>query len=397
MPMKPLRFHPLDYACFVSFLCYSSSAVVSAVALQTLILELRFSLGQGGLIEVSRNLLNLGVLLAGAFVAARFGKVRSLGVGSIVMGVGLACYAIAPSFGLVLLAVGVVGAGSGLVEALINPLVQDAHPGESGRYLNIVNGFWSVGVLLTVLLTGDLLTREVSWRWMPAGLSGLSILSGILFLSLRHRAPVDHSLGSRHVRRHMIEIVCRGRFWVFMMAMFLGGGVEGAFTFWTASLIELEFGGTARAGGIGTAFFASGMIAGRFGFGWLVGQQRLRRLIIGSAAAGIPLSAVVPLVPSLAILYPMLFAIGLSIACYWPSIQSYAADRMPVDSTVLFILLSCAGIPGLAFSSWLIGVLAERTGLGAALGMLAVMFGLLLVVMVIERAVSPKGLGDSDR
>lgn len=392
--MKRLHFHPVDYACFLSFLCYSSSAVVTPVALLVMAEELGFALGSGGLIEVSRNLLNLGVLLGAGFMAARYGKIRTLGGGSIIMGIGLALYAVAPNFGLVLLAVGVVGAGGGAIEALVNPLVQDAHPRDSGRYLNFVNGFWSVGVLLTVLLTGRLLADDVSWRLLLTVLGGVSVLSGVLFLSLKRVAPPDHSMGSRLIRRNMLDIVRRRRFWVFMAAMFFGGAAEGAFTFWTATLVGTEFEGSLWEGGVATAFFATGMMVGRFGSGWLVGQHRLGALIIGSAAAGAGLTCLVPLTTSLFELYLLLFAIGLSIACFWPSIQSFAADQLPVDSTILFILLSCAGIPGLAFAGWIIGFVADQSTFRHAFWIPPMLLLMLAVIMIAIVLYQPRSSTD---
>ncbi|HQA00587.1 MAG TPA: hypothetical protein PLT93_20835, partial [Phycisphaerae bacterium] len=52
---------------------------------------------------------------------------------------------------------------------------------------------------------------------------------------------------------------------------------------------------------------------------------------------------------------------------FWPSVQSYCADRLPTaDTTMLFILLSCAGIPGCGVFTWLMGYLGDRMGLSAA-------------------------------
>ncbi|MDP6060244.1 MAG: hypothetical protein QGH33_15190, partial [Pirellulaceae bacterium] len=53
----------------------------------------------------------------------------------------------------------------------------------------------------------------------------------------------------------------------------------------------------------------------------------------------------------------------IASAPFWPSVQSYAADRLPTtDMTMLFILLSCAGVPGCAVLTWLMGYIGDRTG-----------------------------------
>ncbi|NLX22760.1 MAG: MFS transporter [Phycisphaerae bacterium] len=388
--MAKLRFHWLDGAACVSFLAYSASAVLTPICLVILASELSLTLAQGGTIEVARSLLILLVLLASGFAAARWGKASVLGMGLVVLGVGLGLYAMAPVYGVIVMAAALVGLGGGVVEGLINPLVQELHPSDSGRYLNIVNGFWSVGVLLTVLITGDLLTRNVSWRVIAASLAGFSVLAGGLFLFLARHAPhvISHTAGD--VLGHKREILTTGRFWLFVPMMFLAGGAEGAFTFWSASYIQLHHQGLPRAGGIGTACFAGGMIVGRFAGGWLIEQRHLRRFIILSALAGLGISFLVPKVQSLETLYTLLVLAGLSVACFWPSIQSYAVDRLPVEPTALFILLSCAGIPGFAFVSWLMGFVGDRAGLRASFFVVPAFFALLLFIVIVERACRPR-------
>jgi fucose permease len=192
--------------------------------------------------------------------------------------------------------------------------------------------------------------------------------------------PDTDSLG---VLAHKWTILRRGRFWLFAAMMLLAGGAEGAFTFWTASYVQLHFDGLPRHGGIGTALFAGGMIAGRFAFGFLVGQKRLRRLILLSAVAGTAVATGVLFTTALPLLYALLLLAGLSIACFWPTIQSYSADRLPVDSTVLFILLSCAGIPGFAGVSWLMGIIGDRHDLHRAFAIVPVcLIGLALLVLI---------------
>ena len=55
----------------------------------------------------------------------------------------------------------------------------------------------------------------------------------------------------------------------------------------------------------------------------------------------LPPGAVKPL------LFLLLFLCGVGSAPFWPSIQSLCVDRLPrLDSTLAFIVLSCAGVPG---------------------------------------------------
>ncbi len=382
--MSRLRMKPLDYAAVGAFLAYSSSAVLTPVALVLIVREMSLSLSEGSAIEVVRSVLIVAVLTTSGFLAAHWGKAKSLGAGLMLLGAGLVGYAVAPGYAALLAAAVAMGAGAGVVEGLVNPLIQDLHPSDSGRYLNISNGFWSIGVLVTVLATGDLLTRGVSWRWVALVLGAFGVAAGIGFVILRRVTPRPaHCV--RDVFAHKRDILTCRRFWLFAPMMVLAGAAEGAFTFWSASFIQLQHNGLPRDGGIGTAFFAGGMVVGRFASGYRVAQRHLWRLLIGSAGAGLAVSLLVPLAGTMGAVYAALGAAGLAVACFWPSLQSYAADRLPVEPTSLFILLSCAGIPGFALASWVMGVIGDAAGLAMSFWIVPGFFAGLVVLLAVER------------
>ncbi len=374
-----MKFHPLDFAASAAFLAYSASATVTPIVLVTLSRELNFTLIGGGGLEVIRSGLIFFTLLGSGFIAAHFGKARALGGSLLLLGAGLLLYSRAPGYAGVALALALAGVGGGIVEALLNPLVEELHREDSGRYLNFVNGFWSLGVLLTMVLGGDVITRTGAWRPILAGLSGFGFCVGGLFFILRRIGPPRQKIPMMDVLGHKRDILQSRGFWTFSTMMFFGGAAEGAYTFWIASYLQLVHGSTVRAGGVGTAFFALGMVAGRFLFGFLVPQKHLRGLIGFSALAGIFISLLFPLLSPGAWLWMLFFLAGLSTACFWPSIQSLAVDRLDLDATALLILLSCGGIAGFSFASWALGLVGESYGLTRAFGLTPmVLTGLLL-------------------
>lgn len=380
MPKHSLQIGPLDAACAGGFLVYSASAAVTPIILVTLLRVLEIDLAHGGLIETVRNVWVFVILFASGFFAARWGKVRALAGGSAMLGLGLLGFAFAPSYTWVMLAAMAMGLGAGIQEGLINPLVQELHPADSGRYLNWANAFWSLGVLGTVIISGELLTRGVHWR-LIVGTLGVCSLVVAWFFWFHRRGLAIQKPDSGETWRRLLAVLRPPRFWLFMAAMFLAGAVEIAFLFWSASLIQLVYDGSARAAGWGTACFAVGMMGGRLAAGVWVPQQRLIPLLMVSSAVGILFSACVPFAPSLAILYLLLFIIGLAVACLWPTLQSVAAEQLPVDHTWLFILLSCGGIPGFAVLVPIMGGLGDAYGLSAAFFLPPVLFLILSLLL----------------
>ena len=127
--------------------------------------------------------------------------------------------------------------------------------------------------------------------------------------------------------------------------------------------MQLEYGAAPRAAGVAVALFAAGMIVARLAFGWWVPQSRLWGLLFISALCGVGVSALIPLIDSLQLAYVGLFFSGVSVACFWPSLQAYAVDRMNFSPTGVFILLSCGGLGGFATISWMMGMIGDRFGL----------------------------------
>lgn len=386
---RPIRFTSTDISAMLLMLLYASSATVTPICFLAISRDFGLSLTEGGGIEGVRSTLVFLTLFLSGFFAVKLGKVRSLGFACALAGFGFLGFALAPSYEVILLSVVAIGIGSGVLEGLINPLVQDLHPTDSGRYLNIVNAFWSVGVFTTTLLGGDALTRGLPWRYIMGALALLSIpCTAVVLASRKHEAfsPTP----TAEVLRHYLRCLRSRRFWVFCLMMFLAGGSEGAFTFWSASYIQVNFGANARMGGIGTACFAAGMMLMRFGGGVFIKQNHLRRFILLSALGGIVIGLVAPFVDSPFWFFPTLFAAGLSLACFWPSIQSYSVGRLGLDETSVFILLSCAGIPGFGLTSLAMGLIGDAVGLRFSFFLVPAMLTLLAGVVLLERAVAPR-------
>ncbi len=386
-----IKLKPLDYGAIACMLLYAASATVTPICLLAMADELNFSLSAGGGIEGVRSMLIFVSLFFGGFMAAKVGKVRSLTTGLFGLTIGYLVYAFAPSYSAILGATVILGLASGIIEGLINPLVADIHPGDSGRYLNITNAFWSVGVLTTVILAGDLLTRGISWRNIAIFLAICSFVVGIGMHLLRRQDVSHGGLTIKQVIGQYRACVQVKRFWVFCAMMVFAGGAEGAFTFWSASYIQVNFAANPRMGGFGTAFFAAGMMAVRLIGGMLVGQKYLRRFILTSAGFGCIVAFIIPFVETVSLFFLVLFLAGMSIACFWPSIQSYAVDRIPhIDATAAFILMSCAGVPGFGLASLIMGFIGDAVGLGKSFFIVPSFLLILVILVILERNVVSK-------
>lgn len=392
---RKMVFGRYDYAAFLAFIAYSAGSVVVPVSLVALARELGFRLESGGLaaggaLHLGRTLAMVASLLLCGFWAGRWGKRRTLGLSILLMGFGMGLCALAPAYGFVFLALVVAGIGEGVLEGLCTPFVQDLHPEEPGRYINFSHAFWSIGVVATVLLSGALLSWGVSWRLITGGVSLFALLPAGLLLgpvNPENAYPEHPHLLDRAVVwgqiRHILGIP---RFWRFFAAMFVAGGGEFCITFWCASYIQLHFTASAWIGGVGTACFAAGMVLGRTCEGYWVPQHRLKALVVVSALAGTGITLCMPLTSSLRLFLALLFLAGVATAPFWPSVQSYGAEQLPrADSTMVFILLACAGVPGCGVATWLMGYLGNHGGLSRAFYLVPACYLILALLIGLDR------------
>jgi fucose permease len=376
----------VDRAAFASMFLYASAANALPICYVMIARDLGFSLTQAGLLGFITSFEQFFVMIFSCFVAARFGKIKVLKTALLIIGVGLVAFSFTNSYATTIGLMLLIGLGNALIEALITPLVEDLHPQDSGSRMNLLHAFWPIGVLVSVLLIGELLSRGVSWRFMFVGLAAGAFLV-FFFYPSSHRVKLRVS---RTDFSHMGEILSKPRFWFLGFALFFSGAAEVAFAFWSASYIQIHFQTLPRAGALGAAIFALGMVTGRMGSARLLEWIRLKHLILGSALLSLAGSLSFFWIDKLPVLYAFMFFMGLTIACYWPSIQTYAARVLSVDTTVLMVFLSCFGIPAASLSPLLMGIIGDRYGLRISFVVAPIALLLLVLSMSLEGCIREK-------
>jgi fucose permease len=182
-----------------------------------------------------------------------------------------------------------------------------------------------------------------------------------------------------------VKIISIPRFWVFFAAMIFAGGGEYCLTFWCASYVQTVLKGSAFIGGVATAIFAAGMIFGRLYFGTHVREKNFKKLIIIVGLIGALIAMIFPHIQNIALLIVLLLFLGVSSAPFWPTIQSLASYRMRVDNTMLFILLSCAGVPGCGIFTYLMGVVGDKIGFTESFYLVPICYVIMSLLVLSEK------------
>ncbi len=382
-----MKIAKLDVVSWAGFMVFSTSSVITPICLPEISKTLSTSLSEGGGMESARTAIVMVALILSGILAQKWGKKPFLTSGQYLLTAGLLIASFADTYAEFVLSLMIVGIGGGVMEALISPLVIDLHPNDSGRYMNVTHAFYPIGVMVSALLFGELLTLGMSWRWVFRLTAVGALTIAILYNSLRFPQAVttEHSAG------HMIrKILILPGFWLFAAAIFMGAGVESAFTFWSTSYVAAYLKDVPRAGAFAVVIFAAMMAIGRFLTAKLSHALSLKMLMGVSALLGLAVSWLLPFTTSLFWFYVLLALAGLAAACFWPSILAEAAASLKVDATILFVMLSCIGIAGFGLAPWLLGIIGDRSDLKAGFSVVPGFFAVLLIVLFSEWRLSRK-------
>ncbi len=374
----------LDLASWAGFMLVATSAIIVAICLPEISQSLGTDLSEGGGMETARNLVALVVLLLAGILAQRWGKKRFLALGQYFIAGGLLLGSFSQNYPTLLVALMMMGVGAGFSEALLNPLVIEIHPRQSGKYLNISHAFYPISIMGSALLFGELLTVGVSWRLIFQIAAAGALLIAIYTSVLRFPTPFPDDSSYPKI---FAKILGLGSFWLFAAAMLLGGGIEAALTFWSRSYVEAYLSDVPRSGAAAVVVFAAAMTVGRFLTAYLAGRTRLSNILIGSALLGIGVSALVPLATTLLSFYVLVALTGLAVACLWPTILAEADDYLPVNTTILMVLLGSVGIVGFGITPWIMGLIGDNAGLRAAFAFVPLLFAGLIAVLIIARRI----------
>jgi len=112
--------------------------------------------------------------------------------------------------------------------------------------------------------------------------------------------------------------------------------------------------------------------------------------MMGSAILGVVVSGMIPFATNLVSFYGLLALAGIATACFWPTILAEAETCLEVNTTILFVLLACAGIAGFGFIPWIMGVIGDNAELRTGFALIPGLFIGLIIVLAVEWRMSDK-------
>jgi fucose permease len=352
---------------------------------------------------VDAPLAGLGVLLAAmtltqfgssglsGLVRERFGTIALLLVPTMLAAGGLALFALAATWPVMIAAAAILGAGLGLLDAAVN---MEAALKRGVRFMGALHASWALGATLGPVLIGTVLVASGSWQLGYA----IAASAFVALAVATYFARADIGTAPEQEDAPVVSAGARRTIAAGMALLFVYVGIELGAGQWSFTRLTADGALTDAIAGLAVFLYWSALAAGRIGlalFGDRIGAARLFDLSVGGALVSAVAFWLLP--PPIAALVA-LPCIGASLSVFVPLLLYLTPRRVGRDRAPRAIGYQvAAGMIGGAVLPAGIGVVMQSSGvstLGLCLSALALALGgLHLAIRRADRTTSLHGAG----
>jgi fucose permease len=306
--------------------------------------------------------------LGGGLVTERLGRRTVLSLAATLHGVGFIGFAIAPSWGLFLVAALPAGLGVGGIDGGGNGLVLDLYQSGRGRVLNLLHLFFSLGALTAPLVVGRLVEGGVPWPSIigATGVAALVLASLFLLVPMpdgrRERIPRDSADDRGRIKRAGARLATP----LILLAVSISCYVaaEVGVSNWLVRFLEpapLTVATTALSlfwGGLALGRLLGARFADRF--------DHIRFAAASSAGMSVALVGAI-LVPSLPVSIALFALAGIATGPVFPMIIAIGGGRYPERATAVSGFLTSSAVVGSIIYPPIMGFMSVTVGLTVAM------------------------------
>lgn len=361
MPAKKDRL--LIGIAYAQLLVIGLFAAMLGVAWPSMRADFNLPLDALGVLLSANMVSHLVVSFAAGRLIAALGPGRFLLVSSLTAMVGVFAYGLVPSWGWLVVASMVAGAGTGAADAGLNVYFALNF---SARLVNWLHVNFGLGATIGPVLMTALLTRRLSWQTGYLAVGGLFAALALCFWLTRRRwqLPAGDVTAAAAPTTPLRQTLRLRRAWFSIVLFFVYTGIETTAGQWSFTLFTEGRGVEAVNAGIWLSIYWAGLGVGRLLFGFVADRWGAARLLLVCMVAALISSLLIALAG-----WPLLSLLGLalmgaSLAPIFPTLiamtpqwlgRAHAANA--IGFQVSAASLGYAVLPGIA------GILAARFSL----------------------------------
>ena len=182
------------------------------------------------------------------------------------------------------------------------------------------------------------------------------------------------------------------KFWGYWLAQILSVSIEFCTIYWSAEYLLKTFALDQALATQLVSLFLLGMVVGRFAGGGLIQRFHPQKVLAGTIFVGVigfglywpQTNTVVALIG--------LFLLGLGVSMLYPSILSLELEVAGEQKKLAGSHATLASGLAILFLPFALASLADRIGIQPAFGIIAVLYGLLILTLFITRRIKAKAL-----
>ncbi|MDD3169645.1 MAG: MFS transporter [Eubacteriales bacterium] len=284
-------------------------------------------------------------------------------------------------FLLLVIAIIILGAATGLMEALLSPITK-AIPSENSNDANfmIMHTSFAGGIFAAALFTSLMLYvfGTEMWQLVVFLWAILPLANAFMFL----KAPLPAIL-SEDKRMKIGQLLKNWVFIISFFAIFFGASTELLIVQWGSSYLEEGLGIPKMVGDIGgMCLFAAMLGLGRILYAKEEARFNLNNLMIFGSLACVLCYLVVAAAPNAWMVLAAFGFIGFFSCMLWTGTLIVAADSLPNTGVVIFALLAGGGDLGTAMIGQAVGWISDFFAIHAPAGVQAQQYGLKAAISV---------------
>jgi len=361
----------LTVSLYVLMFAYAFSVTMIGPLVPVFMDAYHVSLSQSGLVSLFQGLGGAVTVLLGIAFADRIRRSLLVKAAFGVYCAATLLMAVAPPFVVLLILFGLVGGGTRLIDAVLNAYVSDLHPARRGFYLTLLHACFGVGALLGPLFSTVFISAKVHWPFVFLALGSACVFILIVYTLVQSRIPVAkpqvHASGLQGIMQLLKK---RDLIKLFFMALFYVAFAL-SISMWMPSYMARHLHTGVVLASLPVSAMWIGIISGRVVYSFLSLRHSIKYLLLfSSLVAGAIMVATVLIDAPVAYVCGLCGA-GFLVGATMPLSIALGNNMTPGYSGTVSSLLTFAGVAGLLFFPWLIGVIADAFGFWSGIALTA--------------------------
>ena len=370
-------------ACYLGFVTQAISANFTPLLFLTFRDTYGIGLEQIALIPLVFYFAQFLIDLASAKFVDKIGYRVCLVSAQVLSAAGLALMTVlpelfpAPLTGL-LTAVVLYAMGSGLIEVLVNPIVEACPFKNKDGVMSLLHSFYCWGAVAVIL--GSTLFFAVfgvaNWKILALLWALVPLYNTLNFITCPIESPAEDG-----GRMRAGELLRAPVFWLLILLMACAGSSEMSMAQWASAFTESAVGVSKTVGDLaGPCLFAALMGASRVVYGKVSGKLDLTGTMLLSGVLCVLCYLMAALSSSPALGLAGCALCGVAVGILWPGVIRVSSRECPGGGTAMFAFLALGGDFGATVGPAMVGGVSDLTGGGLRTGLLAAAaFPLILV------------------